>query len=431
MFNKFLNTQTWSIFSQLIKSSNPLDDLINLRKTYLNQTKCDLCTLITNKQLAQKIWEIQRKLDPRVSWWSNIASWLGSSLGFLNAAIANASGTALAPLYIISTLLMIYAIPNAVLPDYLAFGVVSAFASSGFIASFGITRKSIERSFVNMADFFLDIVKSQRQHKHFSYNGPDYYMPIAYLGYINKRYAILPICSSLFLSVDIASFNFLAGVTFAHILVTPGLICSPIVATFSVSSISVLSAFELAFGIVGFGFTIIAVAPLMLCAWQNFIKSNKLEPWYTKPYLSIGALVTSAINTLLMLRMMLRPGSPLDLFFGATPWIIKTMTIIAPICIFILGFALFYMGLKYMIDDKGHSMSAIINETLILEPDYTCPNNLNTAFKGTPLDTGNFNTTSKSEPGLIIGCDVSELTSRHVDVSFSLSLGLNRSYLLV
>lgn len=355
-----------------------LSGLIQYRKKLLkgkqNRVINEAQIATKNKHIANRLWEIQRKHDPSISRLSYIAEWSGTILGFLNAAIANASGTALAPLYIISTILMIYAIPNAVIPFYLAFTLVAAFAASGFISSFGITRKSIEKAFINMSNFVLDSDRANREHKQFTYEGPYYYKPFKYLAYLNKRYSILPIVMSLFISLAIASFNFLAGVTFAHIVLNPSLMMHPTqIATYSIQSISSLHAFELGLGIIGFGFSVIAVAPLMLCAWRNFQKAIKLEPISSKPWLAVTALVTSLINTGLTYRMMLRPGSPLDLFFGATPWLINLMTYVAPIFIAILGFALFYMGLQNMLSDKGRGVFEIYNETLALKMDYTLP----------------------------------------------------------
>ena len=102
-------------------------------------------------------------------------------------------------------------------------------------------------------------------------------------------------------------------------------------------------------------------------------KAIQLEPITSKPWLALIALLTSLINTGLTYRMMLRPGSPLDLFFGATPWLINLMTYVAPIFIAILGFALFYMGLQNMLSDKGRDIFEIYNETLALNMDFTPP----------------------------------------------------------
>ena len=375
-----------------------LNTLIAYRKELLKKTNPDgqNKTLVAthNKHIANRLWEIQRKHDQSVSRWSYLSEWAGTILGFLNASIANGSGTALAPLYLISTILMIYAVPGAVIPFYLSLTLVTAFAASGFISSFGITRKSIEKAFINMSNFVLDSDRANREHKQFTYEGPYYYKPFKYLAYLNKRYSILPIVMALFISLAIASFNFLAGVTFAHIVLNPSLMMHPTqVATFSIQSIGSLHAFELAFGIIGFGFTVIAVAPLMLCAWRNFQKAIQLEPITSKPWLALIALLTSLINTGLTYRMMLRPGSPLDLFFGATPWLINLMTYVAPIFIAILGFALFYMGLQNMLSDKGRDIFEIYNETLALNMDFTPPE-----LRAYSLDKPNNNATPSPSP---------------------------------
>ena len=373
-----------------------LNTLITYRKELLKKTNSEgkNKTLVAthNKHIANRLWEIQRKHDQSVSRWSYLSEWAGTILGFLNASIANGSGTALAPLYLISTILMIYAVPSAVISFYLSLTLVIAFAASGFISSFGITRKSIEKAFINMSNFVLDSDRANREHKQFTYEGPYYYKPFKYLAYLNKRYSILPIVMSLFISLAIASFNFLAGVTFAHIVLNPSLMMHPTqVATFSIQSIGSLHAFELAFGIIGFGFTVIAVAPLMLCAWRNFQKAIQLEPITSKPWLAVIASLTSLINTGLTYRMMLRPGSPLDLFFGATPWLINLMTYVAPIFIAILGFALFYMGLQNMLSDKGRDVFEIYNETLALDMDFTPPE-----LRAHSLDKAYNNNTSPS-----------------------------------
>lgn len=325
-----------------------------------------------HKQIEQRIWRIQRDHTPTLSWWSWLAEKLGTTLGFLNAAIANTTGTALAPLYFISTLFMIYAMPNAIIPFYLALTLVSAFALSGFVASFGITRKSIERAFSNMANFVLDQTRLNREHKRFKYDGSIYYMPFAYLAYLNKRYSLLPISMALFLSVAIASFNFLAAVTFAHILLYPSMLMHPTqVAKFSIQSLASLHPLEIGLGAIGFGFTVIAVAPLMLCAWKQFMKTIRLEPLNIRSWITFSAFLTSLANTLLLFRMMLRTGSPLDLFFGGSPVLVQMMTYLAPVCIFILGFALFYMGIQEMLNQKGRNMEQIYNETLALKANYS------------------------------------------------------------
>lgn len=367
----------WSILSkQIVTGLNNFDmqSWVKFRKELLNTQTASAYQATQNKQIAQRIWDIQRKHVSTISRWSLTAEWLGTVLGFLNASIANASGTALAPLYLISTIFMIYGIPNAVISFALAYNLVIAFAASGFVSSFGITRKSIEKSFSNMANFILDNDRAQRSHKKFVYHGPIYKKPFAYLYHINKRYSILPILMALFLSLAIASFNFLAGVTCAHMILNPSIMIHPTqIAAFSIQSLSSLTAFELGLGIIGFSFTVIAVTPLMLCAWKSFLKSIKLEPLSTKPWLTLAAFLTSLINTMLMFRMMLRPGSPLDLFFGASPLVIKIMTYVAPICILILGFALFYMGLKTMLSDKGRNVISICKESLALKANYHTP----------------------------------------------------------
>lgn len=367
------------------------ENIVKFRKELLDVSPSSAYIATEYKQVSQKLWAIQCKVDENISYWSKTSEKLGTVLGFLNAAIANVSGTALAPLYIIATILMIYAVPNAILPFYLSLTLVSAFAASGFVSSYGITRKSIEKAFVNMANAILDIDKSQRRHKQFSYDGNILLKPFHYLWHLTKRH--YSVVMALFISLAIASFNFLAGVTFAHILLNPSMIMHPTqVATFSIQSLASLHVFELAFGIIGFTFTVIAVAPLMICAWKNFIKANKLEHFTTQPTLAIAAALTSIVNTALMFRMMLRPGSPLDLFFGATPWVINIMTYVAPLCILVLGFALFYMGLQTMLNDRGRNMFEIYNETLALKADY----NLSASLPEPKPDVGIANNGSSS-----------------------------------
>lgn len=368
------------------------ENIVKFRKELLDASPPSVYVATEYKQISQKLWAIQCKVDENISYWSKTSEKLGTVLGFLNAAIANVSGTALAPLYIIATILMIYAVPNAILPFYLSLTLVSAFAASGFVSSYGITRKSIEKAFVNMANAILDVDKSKRPHKQFSYDGNILFKPFHYLWYLTKRH--YPVVMALFISLAIASFNFLAGVTFAHILLNPSMIMHPTqVATFSIQSLASLHVFELAFGIIGFTFTVIAVAPLMICAWKNFIKANKLEHFTTKPTLAMAAALTSIVNTALMFRMMLRPGSPLDLFFGATPWVINIMTYVAPLCILVLGFALFYMGLQTMLNDRGRNMFEIYSETLALKADYSLSASL-PELK--PVDGTNNNDSSSS-----------------------------------
>lgn len=327
--------------SALLSKTNETDQLDSFAKTQAKMT-------------SQWLWQLLKRASKRHSKWIMIAESIGYFLGFFNAAIANTTGTALAPLYIISTMMMIYGVPNALIPMPLAVILVGMFALSGFIASYGITRKSIERVFSDIANFFLDTDRANRKHKQWI-----------------KPSTVLYSVMALLLAVSIASFNFLAGVTFGHILINPILLTQPTyIASFSITSFAALHPIEIALGSIGFGFTVIAVAPLMLGAWNSFLKANTAEPFWTKPIISIAAFLTSAINTALLVRMLLRPGSPLTLFFGQAPWVISGMTILAPICIFILGFALFYMGLKSLISTRGRDYDTIYDEIFALEPAF-------------------------------------------------------------
>ena len=87
--------------------------------------------------------------------------------------------------------------------------------------------------------------------------------------------------------------------------------------------------------------------------------------------ISFAAFFASSINTWLLYKLMTRAGSPLNLFFGAHPLFIKLIAVVAPVCIFFLGFALFYMGLKQTFADRGHTFSSIIEENYHLQPEYT------------------------------------------------------------
>lgn len=306
------------------------------------------------KMTSQWLWQLLKRTSKSQSKWIMIAESIGYFLGFFNAAIANTTGTALAPLYIIATIMMIYGVPNALMPLPLSIILVGMFALSGFIASYGITRKSIERVFSDIANFFLDSDRANRKHKQWI-----------------KPSTVLYSVMALLLAVSIASFNFLAGVTFGHILLNPALLAQPTyIASFSITSFAALQPIEIALGAIGFGFTVIAVAPLMLGSWNAFLKANTVEPFWQKPMISFAAFATSAINTVLLVRMLLRPGSPLTLFFGQAPWVITGMTLLAPICIFVLGFALFYMGLKTLLSSRGRDYDRIYDETFALKPNY-------------------------------------------------------------
>ena len=194
----------------------------------------------------------------------------------------------------------------------------------------------------------------------------------SYFQYLNSKYSLIPIGMALFLAIGIASFNFYAGALVGHLILNPMLITTPITAgAYTISSIAALSVTELFFGFVGFIFTVIAVTPLMVNAWKGFYKSLTLEPMMNNKGISFAAFFASSINTWLLYKLMTRAGSPLNLFFGAHPLFIKLIAVVAPVCIFFLGFALFYMGLKQTFADRGHTFSSIIEENYHLQPEYT------------------------------------------------------------
>lgn len=352
-----------------LKDKNYTKNLHEKYKTWLkaHDESTDVKERVIFKYRAKNAWAKIRVTDPKKSFYTRVFSFLGSLLGILNASLANTTGTALAPLFIIATLFMMFALPGATFPFYASIALLSLFALAGFVAAYGLTKKSIENAFNKISDFFNDNIKTdQKREKNSKLRFID--KPYTYLKHINNKYAILPILMSLFLAVAIASFNFLAGVIFGHILLYPAILTSPIaIASFSISSLAGLHAVELIFGIIGFSFTVIAVTPLMVGAWQAFTKSLTLEPLSNNKLITLTAFLSSFLNTMLLARMMLRPGSPLNLFFGAFPVLVKIIAIIAPICIFLLGFALFYMGIKQMFSDRGHDHERIMSENFDLK----------------------------------------------------------------
>ena len=216
------------------------------------------------KILAKAAWAKIRKNDKNKSFKIYVANFTGSLLGWINATMANSTGTATAPLFIASALLMVYA-PTAVLPFYFSLFLTVLFALAGFVAAYGLTKESIENSFNQIADFFIDQAKANREYKKFK--GPITEKMFSYLKYLNNKYSLIPIGMALFLAIGIASFNFYAGALVGHLILNPMLITTPIAAgAYTISSIAALSVTELFFGFVGFIFTVIAVTPLMVNA---------------------------------------------------------------------------------------------------------------------------------------------------------------------
>ncbi|MEE2770092.1 MAG: hypothetical protein VX835_03305 [Pseudomonadota bacterium] len=362
-------------FSRSDENISNLDTLYKDYESSLNYYESNDSAYRTKSKIrAKALWSKIRKQDTNKSFYIYIANFFGLLLGWINALLANSTGTALAPLLITATLFMTYA-PAAVMPFYLSLFFTILFGIAGFVAAYGLTKQSIEKSFNNIADFFLDNTKANRKAKMFKHSFLE--RPLSYMLYLNNKYSITPITMSLFLAIGIASFNFLAGVIVGHLILYPAMLTNPIaIASFSISSLSGLHAIELFFGIVGFSFTVIAVTPLMVNAWQGFIKSLTLEPLSQNKGIATVSFLASLVNTLLLARMLLRPGSPLNLFFGSTPMLISVISYVAPVCILLLGFALFYMGLKQMFADRGHGFKSIIEQNYHLSPDYTCTKNI-------------------------------------------------------
>ncbi len=337
-------------------------------------TKEDLSrTKTLNKLMRQVVWGKIREQDESKRFYSGIANKLASALGWINALIANSTGTALAPLFIFSAVFMVFA-PTAILPFYLSLFLVSLFGLAGFVAAYGLTKASIEKCMSKAADFFIDKELANYKKQKFAnkYRSGILKKPWSYFKDIVKYYGLLPLTMSLFLAMGIASFNFLAGVTVGHLILNPLMLTDPIaVASFGIKSLTGLHAVEMFFGVVGFVFTVIAVTPLMVNAWQSFMKSLTLEPLSQNKGIAFTALVSTTINTILLARMLMRPGSPMDLFLGTGfPILVKTIAILATVSIFLLGFALFYMGIKEMFAHRGHDFGTIIRDNYHLAPSY-------------------------------------------------------------
>lgn len=334
------------------------------------------------KQAEQYLWQLNIEQDKSLKQTFTRSAGLGSILGYLNATLAGIPGTALAPLYIAATLVMLYTTSSGIISMFIAAPLFLIFGLSGFVASAGLTKKSIEQSFVNLSHFFFDRAKQSR--KRFKYSGSIYYYPFAYISYLFKRYSVIPITMSLILSLSLASFNFLAGVTFGHILLYPMLLTQPAaVASFSVTSLAALHPLEYFFGFVGMGFTLIAVMPLMVGAFRSFLKSQTLEPFYKHPWIALAGVVTTLVNTFLLTNMLLRPGSPLQLFFGSAPMFINIIGYVAPVCIFVLGCPLFYGAIYNLMGRQGRNLEDITKETLLIKDDFKRAQNLNAIEKCT------------------------------------------------
>lgn len=359
------------------KLNNYEQNKVNILTAMLDIDLDDSHSLSARKTLAklmrQVAWGEIREQDEGKRFYSGIANKLASALGWINALIANSTGTALAPLFIFSAVFMVFA-PTAILPFYLSLFLVSLFGLAGFVAAYGLTKASIEKCMSKAADFFTDKELANYKKQKFAnkYKSGILKKPWSYFKDIVKYYGLLPLTMSLFLAMGIASFNFLAGVTVGHLILNPLMLTDPIaVASFGIKSLTGLHAVEMFFGVVGFVFTVIAVTPLMVNAWQSFMKSLTLEPLSQNKGIAFTALVSTTINTILLARMLMRPGSPMDLFLGTGfPILVKTIAILATVSIFLLGFALFYMGIKEMFAHRGHDFGTIIRDNYHLAPSY-------------------------------------------------------------
>lgn len=386
-----------------INDAHKNSSIPQIRLSYLDRGG-DAVERTYKKHAEQYLWQLNIEQNPKLKNTFARSAGLGSILGYLNASLAGIPGTALAPLYIAATFVMLQTASTGLIAMYIAAPLFLIFGLSGFVASVGLTKKSIEQSFVNLSHFFFDRDKQSR--KQFQYHGPFYYYPIAYLGYLLKRYSVIPIAMTVILSLSLASFNFLAGVTFGHILLNPMLITQPtVIAGFSVTSLAALHPIESFFGFVGMGFTLIAVVPLMLGAVKSFWKSQTLEPFYKNPWIALAGVVTTLVNTFLLTNMLLRPGSPLQLFFGSAPMIIQIISYVAPICIFVLGCPLFYSGIYNLMGRQGRNLDDITKETLLIKDDFKRAQNLN-AFEVASESPSSINDTLNSlstyrDPGLV------------------------------
>ena len=385
-FQNILNTLTSNDYSEAYKEFLDQSEKFNNYKEKEGNIFTNLLDINLNKDsiflslnktvaklMRQIAWGKIREQDEGKRFYSGIANKLASALGWINALIANSTGTALAPLFIFSAVFMVFA-PTAILPFYLSLFLVSLFGLAGFVAAYGLTKASIEKCMSKAADFFIDKELANYKKQKFAnkYRSGILKKPWSYFKDIVKYYGLLPLIMSLFLAMGIASFNFLAGVTVGHLILNPLMLTDPIaVASFGIKSLTGLHAVEMFFGVVGFVFTVIAVTPLMVNAWQSFMKSLTLEPLSQNKGIAFTALVSTTINTILLARMLMRPGSPMDLFLGTGfPILVKTIAILATVSIFLLGFALFYMGIKEMFAHRGHDFGTIIRDNYYLAPSY-------------------------------------------------------------